>query len=114
MEATPRVTLPTGSTAGDTACAEAGVETADIIAANKRKFRRCKFMLPSVSSSSVLTSGPGRPDSKEKAGHIYSASREMQKISAWKVHVVRPVATYGTQSQRLLKWATTAAFGRCC
>ena len=58
MEATPRVPPPTGPTAGDTACADAAVETADIIATNRRKLRRFEFMLPSVSTSCVLDQWP--------------------------------------------------------
>ena len=50
MEAALRVPLPAGPAAGDTACAQAGVEIADTIVTNKRKSRRCTFMLPSVSS----------------------------------------------------------------
>src|SRR5215470_19550123 len=44
-----RLSLPAGCAAGKIACAQAGVEIADTIATNKRKFSRCTFMLPSLS-----------------------------------------------------------------
>jgi len=46
MEAALCVPLPACPAAGDTACAQAGVEIADTRVTNKRKSRRCKFMLP--------------------------------------------------------------------
>jgi len=49
MEAALRVLLPAGPAAGDTDCAQAGVEIADSIVTNKRKSRRCMlspFMVP--------------------------------------------------------------------
>jgi hypothetical protein len=51
MEAVLRAPLPAGGAPGDTACAQAGVDIADTIAANNTKSHRCTLMLPSPRSA---------------------------------------------------------------
>jgi hypothetical protein len=49
MAAALRVALRPGSAAGDTACAKAWAEIADATITDKRKSRRCRYMLLSLS-----------------------------------------------------------------
>jgi hypothetical protein len=67
MAAALGAALPAGSAACGPACATAGAEIADAIITDKRKFRRCKYMIlsltwlrPQFSDTSAMPN-PDRP-----------------------------------------------------